>query len=192
MNRWLILLLGLALIRPVLPKKEASLRLEFRKLGIGVCYDYEPFLQRYQELEAKANASPVLELCESDIESVRSDPQPTSRWIFQLTASAKERFESVALNRQQADVFTLSLNGKILFQGMMYEEIGAAAVGFPVMHYNSRRYPGQLRLGACQGAFFGTRPEPTARQRISPPELVEFLSSRGNILPIDLPAGQRS
>ena len=77
-------------------------------------------------------------------------------------------------------MFSVALDAPICFRGMMSPEIGAAALRLPMMHYDPKRHTRRLKLGACQGAFYGS----ALVQRINPAPLQQFLTQRWQVSPV--------
>ena len=145
---------------------------------IDVTKDYDVIAERVAELPPDL----LLSLSDADVVSARIEAQYASRLEIVLSAEASDR--ATPLEQAALHPFRVSCAGQELFVGLIYEEIGAAAIAAPVIHV-SRNAGGRavLRFGAWQSAWPGlSAPSPgdaPLRQRLDRPELRAALCRDG-------------
>jgi hypothetical protein len=138
--------------------------------------DYAAFEQRVAALPQDVLGA----LTDADIDWAAAEPAPASR-IELHTAARMSGGAELEDARQRP--FRVSCGGKGLFVGIVYDEIGAAALEVPVLHITLDADDSlRLRIGAWQGAWLlsgtdlGTVEQ---RERIDRPELRAVFCRRG-------------
>jgi len=161
------LLLALALTSVASAKPKLSLELWGSRSRI--VYEYHEILPLLKELQSQAK--PGLVLSERDFEKATVDDWPASRLVFTLK---REPWLKLSQKEPRWRHFRLLIDQEPLFGGLVYEEMGAAALRFPVVHFGAKDLQRQLKLGAVQGAFAGFDVQAEDRVRISPPSFREW------------------
>lgn len=171
-----ICLVVLAVLLADAVSAEPRLKICFYPQRVSVCYKYADLLARIKP------EPPALTLTEADIESVAADARPSERYVFRLRPGAVKRLDDF-LAHHEGNVFGLSLDGKELFRGMVYEWIGAAAIDSPVIHFSTSGFPGELRLGAVQGSWQGRGLKGPSLDRINPRVLLDYFGDHLGPIP---------
>jgi hypothetical protein len=138
-------------------------------------YDYSTLDAATRHLEVK---DAVVTLTEEDVEAYWVDAAPSSRILVRLTAQASTQQSAALLGLQETRPFFVTLDGKKLYVGIVYEMGGAAAITTPVVHLLADSGLVELRIGAHQGAWAGGWGTGDA-SRIDRQEVRDLFEARG-------------
>jgi hypothetical protein len=119
---------------------------------VDVKYQYADLTAAAGDL---ASQEPVVTLTEEDVAAFQADAAPSSRMLIGLTDQSSRRWSAALAGMKDTQPFTVSLDGRTLYLGVVYTMIGAAAIQTPVLHIQDNKGRMELRLGAWQGAWYG-------------------------------------
>jgi hypothetical protein len=162
----------------------SSCRIDVLAGQVSSPYEYEAL----QRAIAKLSGEVVLSISDADVVWAAVEPPSAARFELHLGPQASAAVAAIASAFNQP--FRLSCDERALFVGVIYPEIGAAALDVPVLHIvESESGRLVLRLGGWQGAwlgleFLGSQP---SRERIDRPELRGALCARGILSELDEP-----
>ena len=172
-------------IRDVKPETECVL---------DVFAEYLNVTYEYADLETKiASLSKdiAVSVTDADVKSAEADPPPARRIQLNLKPEASSRLGPMLVDLRMHP-FRLSCGGQRLLVGVVYDEIGAAAIRTPVLHLEKKADGSvALRLGAWQGAWMGfpSFSDSAVQERLDRPELRAVLCEKGALRQLELDAG---
>jgi hypothetical protein len=147
-------------------------------------YQYEALAEKFsQGLFGDATNA----LGEQDIASYSIGPHPSHTIALLLTKEASTRWRS--LKRGETTPFSVSVDDEVLFVGVFYNPIGAAAINTPVIHEREESGCVRVLIGAVQGAAFAQSSPIEHTTRLDHPELRQLFSSLGVLQ--ELPAAPK-
>jgi hypothetical protein len=153
----------------------AELALRIHAERVGVIYEYARLLERLSD----GGGGAVRETFhESDIARYVVGPEPSGTVAFHLTPAASTRWRGAVPAVAETQPFVVSLRERMLYAGVVYPAIGAAAIESPVVHAGKQRGNVVLTIGAFQGAAF-LQGSPELARRIDRAELRELFRRRG-------------
>ena len=155
--------------------------LRFYDQRLTLVSDYAELLARTSALPASALA---VELHEEDIARYLVDEAPSRRVQLELTPAAQKRWAQVLGAMEELHPFVVSLDGKRLYAGLVYNIQGAAALVFPVLGVDGLN-KGQLQIGATMGAWqgWGGGKDPAKIDRAELRQLFDALGVLGKLEP---------
>jgi hypothetical protein len=127
---------------------------EAARFALSVAPGPNPFMYDVPSFDKALAALPAsaftVHLDGGDVARWEVERAPSERVLIHLHPAAKAKVD--ALTRAVANpYFTISLDGKRLVGGMLWQRIGAAALRMPVLHVE----PPLLYLGEQQGSWIG-------------------------------------
>jgi hypothetical protein len=137
-------------------------------------YQYEVLQEKFaQGLFGEATNA----LSEQDIALYSIGPHPSHTIALTLTPQASTRW--LSLKRGETTPFSVSIGDEVLFVGVFYNPIGAAAINTPVIHEKEEGGCVRVLLGAVQGAAFSRSCSIEHATRLDQPKLREIFANLG-------------
>jgi len=153
--------------------------LRFFSTRLGTIYSYETLLSKTTNLDPDGAA---ITLHESDIARYRVDSAPSKRIQIELTEAAQMRWSTALDALKMQGAFTVSLDGKLLYVGLIYTLYGAAAIDTPIISagfHDPGSSPGILKIGAQAMAWQMRDDWDSDPGMIDRPELRTLFATRG-------------
>ncbi len=136
---------GAACVRPA-----GGCKIEVLAAVVSVTKDYAALEQRVGALDPEV----LVSLRDPDVTSAAVAESPASRLELHLSAQASAT--AAALTQAYLHPFRVSCDEESLFVGVVYSQVGAAAIETPVLHVSQSADESLvLRLGAWEGAWQG-------------------------------------
>lgn len=145
---------------------------------LDTTYDYAKLENATQHLHV---GDAVVAISDQDVETYRVGTMPSARIQLDLTAEAAKRWGPSLRAMTDNQPFLVTLDGKLLYAGVVYLMYGAAALDIPVVHVpgplDDETVPFVIKIGANQGAWMGWGKGDAAR--IDRKEIRDLFEERG-------------
>jgi hypothetical protein len=151
---------------------------------IGTIYEYDALVEKVVTLPQDT----LISLTDADLESGAMDLSPSSRMRFKLTPHAASVHGAALDGAKYSHPYRLMCNDKLMYWGLTYDIIGAAALRYPVLDVARDAASGDvvLQLGASQGAWLlGPSSDATLAARLESAPLRAALCERGVLSVLD-------
>lgn len=164
-----------------------SCTIDVLKATVPILKDYASLEPRVSELDGEL----LVSLRDADVVAAAIEEPLAKRLELELSAQASSAAQ--ALLEAHLNAVRVSCDGQPLFVGVVYPELGAAAIETPVLHVSERASGDDdarlvLRLGAWEGAWMGLDVHGGGEEfkaRLDRPELRAALCRRGVLSALD-------
>jgi hypothetical protein len=150
---------------------------------VGVVYAYDDLRARV-DVDAGRELA-VLNVTDADVEKlvVRGAPNTSTTLELRLTEEAERRLAPALAGLGETQPFVVFADERVLFVGVVYTPIGAAAIRTPVLHQGTVDGRRVLVIASQLGAvFMGGSGDASLAARIDLPTLRSFFAERGRLL----------
>lgn len=153
---------------------------------LDTTYDYAKLESATQHLDVDDAA---VTITEAEVATYWVGAMPSARIQLDLTAEAAQRWGPSLRAMKDNQPFLVTLDGKLLYVGVVYLMYGAAALDIPVLHlpgpFDDETDPFELKVGANQGAWMGWGKGDAAR--IDRQEVRDLFEARGALSTLTSP-----
>jgi hypothetical protein len=157
---------------------EPRFMIHFFDEHLTTTYDYAKLENATQHLHVD---DAKVAISEEDVATYRVGAMPSTRIQLDLTAEAAKRWGPSLRAMTDNQPFLVTLDGKLLYAGVVYLMYGAAALDIPVVHipgpFDKETEPFELKIGANQGAWMGWGKGDA--ERIDRQEMRDLFEARG-------------